>query len=291
MHARFHAPRTSRTARLIIVWSGIGLLTAGFGTAGIALMTREPDPSILCARGAGLRASTLIIVDPTDAFAEVQRRRVRATIEGERDRLAHGGKLTVLVLGDAAPAEPMEIVSVCNPGRPGDLNPLFETVRTAERRWADAFAEPIDAAIRRASDYPPSANSPIIATIAAGLTRPDFDARVPERRLVLISDLLEHQKGGYSQLAGGDFWKAYSGSELARQGPLDLRGLVVSVDYLVRPQFAAIQGERHRRFWQRLFAEAGAREIVFIGLHPLAAAAAAPPSGGPPQSPMRGGRR
>lgn len=49
---------------------------------------------------------------------------------------------------------------------------------------------------------------------------------------------------------------------------LDLRGVSVAVDYLVRPKFAAVQGAAHRRFWRRLFAEAGATNVAFIGMPP-----------------------
>lgn len=107
--------------------------------------------------------------------------------------------------------------------------------------------------------------------VAATLARPDFDARVPRRRLIIISDMLEHEKGGYSQLKGGDLWGAWRASPLVHTARLDLRGVAVAIDYLMRGQYAAVRGQKHRDFWHRLFTEAGAAEVTFVGLQPPAA--------------------
>lgn len=256
------AGRILKLAGLWLVILGAG---GGLAAAGIIAMNRPPDPVALCRQGRVV-SSTLVLIDATDALTEIQRRRLRATVEAERDRLPRAGKLTLLVLNPADPAQPAEQVSVCNPGRAADADPLFNTGSRIDREWREAFGGPIESALAGAAAAAPAAASPIIATIAGALTRPDFDARVRERRLVVVSDLLEHSKGGYSQLAGGNFWKAYAGSALARESALDLHGVTVAVDYLIRPRYAAIQGEAHRRFWTRLFEDAGATATAFIGM-------------------------
>jgi hypothetical protein len=153
---------------------------------------------------------------------------------------------------------------VCNPGTAAGESQIFVTLSRVEKKWREKYADPIDDAIAKAGDGPSSPNSPIIMSVAAILTRPDFDARVRQRRLVLISDLLEHEKG-YSQLKGGEFWRMYRASPLPHTARLDLRGMAVAIDYLARSQYAAIQGPKHQEFWRRLFSEAGAVEVSFIG--------------------------
>jgi hypothetical protein len=253
-----------------VLWAFIIASLGGFGAAAYMMATRAPDAYAQC-QSSPLQAvaSTAAIVDATDALTETQRSRVRTTIEGERDRLPQGGRLIILSLNPAAPWEPIELVSICNPGTAADANPLFATRSRIEARWRTAYADPIEKAIARAIEGPTSTNSPIVATIAATLTRPDFDARVPQqRRMVLVSDLLEHDKAGYSQLKGGDFWNAYRASTLPQKAKLDLRGVSVAIDYLLRGQYAAVQGPKHQEFWQRLLTEAGAAEVSFIGQHP-----------------------
>lgn len=261
--------RASSGAGRIIKLGGLWLVILGAGgglaAAGLTAMNRPPDAVALCRQGR-VDTSTLVLIDATDALTEIQRRRLRATVDAERDRLPRAGKLTLLVLNPADPAQPIELVSVCNPGRAADADPVFHTGSRIDREWHAAFAAPIASAVAGTADAAPAAASPIIATIVGALTRPDFDARVGERRLVIISDLLEHSKGGYSQLAGGNLWKAYAGSALARESALYLHGVSVAVDYLTRPRYAAVQGEAHRRFWTRLFEEAGATATGFIGM-------------------------
>lgn len=263
---RYSDPKTGRWVTLAAIWTVILVILVGFGAAAFVMVTSPPDAFAVCQRNGVPMASTAVMVDTTDPLTDIQRRRVKTTIEAERDRLPRGGRLTVLSINPAAPWEPLEIVSACNPGTAAEANPLFVTRSKTDKRWAAGFAEPIDAAIDQANNGPASPSSPIVVTVAATLTRPDFDARVKQRRLVLISDLLEHQNGGYSQLKGGDFWKSFQASPLARTVALDLRGVPVAIDYLARPKYAAVQGAKHREFWRRLFTEALATEVTFIGL-------------------------
>jgi hypothetical protein len=261
MRARYRrsAGNAGRGVKLACLWGAIITTLGGFTTAIIAMTLRPPDPYVLCQRSAvEATATTVVMIDPTDKFDDTHLRRLRTTIETERDRLPKGGRLTLLVLNPHSPWEPVELVSVCNPG--AHANIWFETRAQVEKRWAKTYAEPIEAAIARIGNGAPAANSPIFTTIAAALNRPDFDARVTRRFLVLISDLLEHEQGVYSQLKG----------DLNRPWPararIDLKDVAVRIDYLMRGQYAGIQGEKHREFWARLLMQAGASEVTFVGL-------------------------
>jgi hypothetical protein len=275
MRATRHGSKTGkRLATLAALWGVIGLGVAGFGAAAFMTANRPADAYALC-QSSGLKAAatTMIMVDATDTFTQDQRRRLQSSVEFERERLPDGGRLIIVALNPDAPFEPTELVSVCNPGKGENANPLLVTRSKVEKRWHTLFADPIDKAVQQSLDLKTSERSPIIVTLAAVLTRADFDTRVKARRLVVISDLLEHEKGMYSQLRGGDFWGAYQASPLPKSARLDLQGVAVAIDYLQRGKFTSIQGPRHQAFWQRLLSEAGASEVSFLG---VAAAPIAP---------------
>jgi len=261
--------RSDRRRRAILVALWTAIIGGSAGAAGMVYLSKDPelDPVSLCNRDALLEASSMVVVDTTDALNDVQRRRLKVTIEAERDAAPIGSKLTIVAINPKMPQEPIQLASVCNPGNAASVNPFFATRSRAENRWRETFEKPIDDAIAAAAAGNSAATSPIIQTIAEVLARPDFDARVAKRRLVLISDILQHQKLGYSQLMHGDLWKAYQHSTLAREVTLDLRGVAVAIDYLPRPQYRAFQGASHRAFWKRLLTEAGATEVNFIGMH------------------------
>lgn len=260
-------PARKRGFTLAGLWLVIALTVGGFAAAAITAANRPLDASILCQQSAlQAVATTAVIVDATDSFTDYQRRRLKTTVDAERDRLPIGGRLIVLGLNPEKPWEPIEFASVCNPGKAEDANAFFVTKSKIAKRWQTQVADPIDRAIAQSIERPYSERSPIIITIAATLARADFDNRVASRRLILVSDLLEHDKAGYSQLRGGDFWSQYQASTLPRTARLDLQGVSIAVDYLQRGTFAGIQGPRHQTFWQRLLTEAGASDLRFLGI-------------------------
>lgn len=269
MHAQHDAGAGgARLAKLAAIWLVISAMLAGFGAAAFTMLSRPPDAAVLCEAGSEIAVSSVVLVDTTDALTEIQQRRVRTTIEAERDRLVRGGKLSILAINAEEPEQPFELFSACNPGRAADENPLFVTTSAVDKRWIEKFAGPIERAIKEVTSAAGAESSPIIVSIAAVMTRPDFDARVPERRLLILSDMLQHEPNGYTQLGGGDIWKTFSQSDLAQRASLDLRGVTVAIDYLMREKYARVQGEKHRAFWQRLFVEAGATSVSFIGRMP-----------------------
>lgn len=276
-------PITSRTSSpsnrgvaLVTLWSVIALIIGGFAAAAYYAQSRPVDAYALCQKSAlQASATTTILIDVTDALNDDQKRRLKAAVETERMALPIGGRLVVLSVNPVSPWEPAEHVAVCNPGRADGSNPLLETRSRIEGRWRVSFGDPIDKAIETAIAQSGAEQSPIIITLAATLARADFDARASNRRLIIFSDLLEHDKGGYSQLRGGDFAGLYQSSQLPRIARLDLSGVRVAIDYLQRGKFAAIQGPRHMAFWQRLLREAGAAEVSFIGM------------AAPPEEPLR----
>lgn len=264
MRDRRPARNAGRGVKLASLWGGIIVTLVGFGAAVVTMTMRPPDAYLACQQSAiKAVAATIVIIDPTDKFEQTHLNRIRTTIESERDRLPKGGRLTLLSVNPGSPWEPSELLSVCNPGSPGEADILFETRAQVEKRWKKAYAEPIEAAIAKAGDGTPSSSSPILITIAAALNRPDFDARAANRRLVLISDLLEHEQGGYSQLKG-DLGRPVPASLGAR---FNLKGVAVEIDYLVRGQYARIQGDAHRKSWVELLRQAGASEVIFAGLN------------------------
>lgn len=273
MRAPRHITRTGkRLFTLVSLWAVIVMGVAGFAAAAFMTANRPPDAYAVC-QSSGLKAAatTLIMVDATDTFTQDQQRRIQSTVDYERERLPEGGRLIIVSLNPDAPWEPAELVSVCNPGKGESANPLLVTRSKVEQRWQSLYADPIDKAVQKSLAIATSERSPIIITLASLLARADFDARVVSRRLVVISDLLEHEKGVYSQLRGGDFWNAYQVSPLPKTARLDLHGVSVAIDYLQRGKFASVQGPRHQSFWQRLLKEAGASDVNFLGIAPAIA--------------------
>lgn len=232
----------------------IGVAALGMGALGGAVFfLRQPptESDTLCRTDAPLTAHTIVLVDATDRLAPRHRRKLRAVLAQERARLSQYDRLTVMRLNVRRPQEPSILFSKCLPRPPEQANPLFENARMAQQHWDEAFANALERALRSAQAGAGARASPILAGIRAVAADPDFGPEIAHRRLVLVSDLLEHDPEGFSlYVAGADYaaWRTGAPTEPPDLARVDLR--IVPLD---RPDHAAAQAEALEHFWPAFF--------------------------------------
>ncbi len=255
--------RRTNTARnalglALIAIAGLAL----FGLAALSLWMRPPptDPETLCRTDAPLPAHTIVLVDSTDRLEARHRRKLRAVLAQERERLSRYEMLTIMRISARRPQEPSILFSRCLPQPPEDANPLFQNARIARERWDEAFGQALDSALRSAGAGGGARTSPIVAGVRAVAADPNFGAEVPARRLVLVSDLLEHSPDGFSLYARGADYGAWIAS--APAGPPDLAQVDVRVVPLDRPDHAESQAFARETFWPAFFDAADARSVT-----------------------------
>lgn len=248
--------RNALGAVLIVV----AMLTlGGLGAATFVLRPPPTDPETLCRTDQPLGAHTIILVDATDRLETRHRRKLRAVLAQERARLAQFDRLTIMRINVRRPQEPSILFSKCLPRPPEQTNPFFENARMVQQRWDEDFAEALDGALRSASASGPARASPIIAGLRAVAADPDYDSAIPHRRLVLVSDLLEHDPQGFSlYVSGADYaqWRAQSPTDPPDFAHIDLR--IVPLD---RPDHAEQQAAALERFWPSFFDAADVQTV------------------------------
>lgn len=239
----------------------VSALAALGGLSGAAVLLRPPptDPQTLCRTDIGLAAHTFVLVDSTDRLEPRHRRKLRAVMSQERARLGQFDRLTLVRLNVRRPQEPTILFSKCLPRPPEQANPLFENARMAQEVWDEAFANALDQAVRSAQSGGPQRASPIIAGVRAIAADPDFGEAIRSRRLVLVSDLLEHNPQGFSLYAPGADYAAWVAT--SPQGPPDFARVDIRLVPLDRPERAALQAAAIDRFWPTFFAAADSRSI------------------------------
>lgn len=250
----------------LLGWLLLGVVALGLAALGVfALLRPQPneslDPQTLCPRGRAPSAHTIVLVDATDPLEPRHRKRLQAAIRSEQARLAPGDRLSVLTLDAERPREPRVIFSLCDPGDGREANPLVSSTRDAQARFEEAFGEPLETAIRRAEKGRRGRETPLVEALLSIGADPDFSPSVPARRLVIVSDLLEHREGRFSLYAdGADLagWKAEYGPENIPR----LEGVAVRMIPIDRPDLSARQAAARDGFWAPLLAEAGANVTV-----------------------------
>ncbi len=252
---------------------GLALLLLTFAVlggglaAGIVLRPAFLDSQTLCPTQKVPTSITLVLIDATEKLAPRHLKRLRAAIDDEANRLDRFGRLTVMSMRSDTPRELTELFSRCNPGDSRGANPLLSNPARIQARWQADFADPLKAAANRAASARRSAqSSPILEAIAAAAVDPSFANFSGPRRLVLVSDLLEHDpRLGFSSYTDaatlGRFLELRRGFE-----PPDLSNSFVRVIVLDRPEHLHRQVAARDALWRPFFERAGARDTRFEGL-------------------------
>lgn len=229
----------------------VALALGGFVYAGFALRPPPTEADSLCLRSGAITAHTIILIDATDRLEARHRRKLEAVARQEQARLAQYDRLTLLRLDSRNPQEPRVLFSKCLPLPPDRANPFVQNPAQAQADWDASFANALESALRSAQSSGPNRASPILSGLRAVAADPEFGAEIASRRLVLVSDLLEHDPGGFTLYAeGATFaqWRASSPSP-----PPDLSNVTVRVVPLDRPDHAARQAQALERFWPDYF--------------------------------------
>lgn len=258
--------RRRRTSASAPHWLGVALIIAavlvlgGLTAAGVFMRPPPIDEATLCRTDAPLQAHTIVLVDATDRLEPRHRRKLRAVLAQERERLHQYDRLTVMRLNVRRPQEPVVVFSKCLPRPPEQVNPLFENARMAQTRWDEAFEDALDRALRSAQAGGGARASPIIASLRAAAIDADFGEDIVSRRLVLVSDLLEHDPNGFSlYVSEANFsdWDAQDGVDAP-----DFSGLAVRLAPLDRPEQASLQANAVDNFWAAFLDASGAQSTT-----------------------------
>ena len=255
---RSSTPRAQNALGVALI-VGVAAALGALAFVGISLRPPPTDPETHCRTDQPLAAHTIVLIDATDRLEARHRRKLEAVAAQERARLGQYDRLTLMRLNARAPQEPRILFSKCLPLPPERANPWTQNPRQAQQLWETEFADALDAALRSAQSGGPNRASPILAGLRAAAADPDFGAEIPRRRLVLVSDLLEHDPNGFTLYApGADYpaWRRSGAAEPADLAQVDLR--VVPID---RPDHTERQAEARDRFWEPYFDAAHARSV------------------------------
>lgn len=240
----------------------VALVLGAFAFAGVMLRPPPLDPETHCRTDRPVRAHTIILIDSTDRFEARHRRKLQAVAAQERARLERFDRLTLMRLDTRRPREPSILFSRCLPLPPEDVNPFTQNPRLAQETWEESFADALASALRSAQAGGPNRASPILAGLRAVAADPEFGPDTPRRRLVLVSDLLEHNPNGFSHYGEAIDYAAWRAADPAA-APADLSRVALRVVPIDRPDHAARQARAREQFWASYFDATRAAAVEF----------------------------
>lgn len=240
-------------------WRGaiLTMMSSVFALFATAAMMRPPalDADTNCRLDRQDPAHTVLLIDQSDPFASNDLGWVEDLVEAEARSLPRHGRLTLILPDAERPHEPVEAWSACTPGSAADANPLFQNPAMIEAAWTESFHAPFKARVKAALTDKSAPASPLMETLYAVADRADFAPSKKNRRIVIVSDLMQHS-GDFSFYRAGADWTAFLETDLSTEVPR-MEGIDVAARIVPRQEYDLPLIEV-RAFWRNWFDEAGA---------------------------------
>lgn len=240
-------------------WRGMiaAMLAAVFGIFAVAAFSAPPSVSAEtgCRIDRKDPAHTILLIDQSDPFAANDIGWVAELIDAEARALPARGRLSVMLPNAASPYDPIFLHSACSTGSPDRANPILSNPRMVEDTWREDFYEPLLASVETALADTRQPSSPLSEALFVIGDRPDFQSARKNRRLVIVSDLMQHSDAFSFYRRGADY-AAFGETRLASEIP-NLDGAEVVARIVPRQAYDLPMGEV-RAFWRAYFEAAGA---------------------------------
>jgi hypothetical protein len=232
------------------------------GGAALALKSRAvavpTDPVTLCPTKRPPSEILVVLLDVSDKFSEPQRLQIQNHLARLRDSVPRFGLVEVYTVDRLRRRVTEPVSHLCNPGTGADLNRIYQNPELAKKKW-EGFATKLRSDLDRQIAAPALATSPIFEAIQATALRtfgkPEYDG-LP-KRLIIVSDLLQHVPGGLSMYQGVPSFESFKKAPYFSRVRSDLEGVSVLLYYLVRPTVKE-QDRKHIAFWESYFQAQGA---------------------------------
>lgn len=216
------------------------------------------DKATLCPAD-GPTAGTVIVLDLTDPVEPSQLKLIRQRIETVIQSSAVG---TLFAVGLVRPeaAERRARFVICKPQSGEDANELYENPRMIQERYVSDFKKPLEGALSEMLSSGVADSSPILESLQATLAdAPGFPEASYPRRLIIVSDLLQHSSA--FSFYRGDTWRSFNESPDFRRLSRNLEGVSTEILRLPRPRAQIGDWEDVDDFWVRYLEHQGVAQI------------------------------
>jgi hypothetical protein len=225
------------------------------------------DPETFCPEQGGPRGHLAVILDVSDPPSPVQKAALRKEVLDLEATIPVYHRVRIFVIrGSDVENLPAPVFDRCKPPEQAE-SPLFQNPGQMKRRWEEQYRRPFEEALD--GPYPATPDSPLMELIqAAAVTAFPGHADPAPRRLVIVSDFLQHTREHTHYGAGAPRFEDFEKTSYARKVHTDLAQFAVFMLYLRREGQDRVQSGAHLEFWKRFFVwsgvEAGLLQVVPI---------------------------
>lgn len=210
------------------------------------------DPITLCPASRHITGHTVVIVDRTDLWTPAMGQALTEIVENAQRSTQRYQKFSIVSLDAAQSVHPL--FSVCNPGPPDFWSDLYRGRRFTQRDFEERFVGAADRVVEQISAPSQAPASPIIEYVHRWLGSDDFNLQIPNRRVILVSDMRQN-----SQLYSIYTTRGAGLAPVVEQqfGP-GARGVAFDVYFVAHGQDHNVSETDVRTAWDQAFGQLGA---------------------------------
>lgn len=243
------------------------LLVIGIGVGSQMLLTKgQIDEATLCHDG-GAKNVTIMLLDLTDPLGATQQARLQTILSDEIDRSSVDTMFALGVVSEDA-ARWGSAFAKCKPATGEAANGLYENPALIAQRYSKEFLIPVEATLKEMMTATEENQSPIMEALQALVAEtPDFTRVTGDKKLIIVSDMLQHSKT-LSFYRGQD-WEFFAADGGPKRLARSLRGVDVEILRIPRAGSRALNDQLVDGFWARYFDIQGTRTISASSLGDL----------------------
>lgn len=262
-HKRSQRRSNSDTKKAVAIFSVGALLLGGllFSFTAAKSEADKIDHDNFCHKDQ-LPEIVAVLIDHTDSLNTIQKASLETRLWDLAGGVAKNGAIRFFSVDNVSNATLEPNFTLCNPGSEKEVSEFTGNKRQARKRYKEKFANIIqknldDILTAKTADESPIMEAVQSVTVTSFLGEKN---RSPVKKLILISDLLEHTSK-FSLYNGIPDFEDYSKSDHWNAVKANMQGIDIQILYLNRGNDH--QNAKLKVFWQMYFLEQGAREVNF----------------------------
>jgi hypothetical protein len=208
---------------------------------------------------------TAVVIDHTDKINTIQKADLERRLWDIANNLDKNGKIQFFSVEKVGNSVLQPGLSLCNPGSEKEVSEWSGNKRLARKHYEEKFASLLKEKLEDILNAPTATTSPIMeATQSVVVTAFTGNSNTAnKKKLVLVSDLLEHADG-FSVYKGAPDFDDYRKGGHWSSVRADMSGIEVVILFLNRPGAENIQKRNLQKFWMDYFYEQGAKDVKFL---------------------------
>lgn len=209
---------------------------------------------------------TAILIDHTDTFTPLQRAALERHLLVTASAIRKNGMIEFYSVDNINSSVLKPDFYLCNPGGEDDFeNRVGKRLSTVKKNYDEKFTAILNSGLDKVLQASTSQESPIMASLQSVQVTSFVgkERKAEKKKLILVSDLLEHTKK-ISFFKGVPDFSEFKSNPEWQQVKSDLKDVEVEIFFLRRDSAAKLQTTKLRDFWVSFFENQGATVTRFL---------------------------